>query len=136
MGLVLDASIALAWFLPDETSASARELLVRLEQEDAWAPSIWQLEIANALVMAERRKRISESNRKEFLEHLAVLPVSLDQPHTAAGLPALSEICRTYALSIYDACYLQLAQSRRVALATFDRELRAAAARSGVATLP
>jgi predicted nucleic acid-binding protein len=50
-------------------------------------------------------------------------------------LLTVSDIGRKYRLGIYDACYLQLAQSRRIALATFDRQLRTAAARCGVATL-
>jgi predicted nucleic acid-binding protein len=136
MAFVLDASIVLAWFLPDESSPAADTLLERMQQEDVFAPAIWPLEIANALLVAERRKRISTVERLEFLEHLAALPVLLDRPHTADDLPALSEVGREHSLSIYDACYLQLAQSRRIALATFDRELRAASARMGVSTLP
>ena len=136
MAFVLDASIALAWFLPDETSTPAQTVLARIADEDVCAPAIWPLEIASALLMAERRKRISTVERLELLEQLAALPVLLDQPFTAADLPALSDVAREYGLSIYDACYLQLAQSRRIALATLDSELRAAAVRGRVATLP
>jgi len=53
-----------------------------------------------------------------------------------ADLPQISDIARAHALNIYDACYLHLAQSRAIPLATFARQLRAAAARAGVATLP
>jgi predicted nucleic acid-binding protein len=136
MAFVLDASIALAWFLPDETSTPAQTVLARIAEEDVCAPAIWPLEIASALLTAERRKRISTVERLELLEQLAALPVLLDHPFTALDLPALSDVAREYGLSIYDACYLQLAQSRRIALATLDGELRAAAVRGRVATLP
>jgi predicted nucleic acid-binding protein len=136
MAFVLDASIALAWFLPDETSTSAQTVLARIAEEDVCAPAIWPLEIASALLTAERRKRISAVERLELLKQLTALPVLLDQPFTTVDLPALSDVAREYGLSIYDACYLQLAQARRIALATLDSELRAAALRCRVATLP
>ena len=136
MSFVVDASIALAWFLPDEASSSAHVLLDRIVVESASAPAIWPLEIANALLVAERRKRISGAERASFLDLLAALPVSVDQPTALVDLPEISTIAREHALSAYDACYLHLAQSRQIPLATFDQPLRAAAARSGVATLP
>jgi predicted nucleic acid-binding protein len=136
MSFVVDASIALAWFLPDEASSSAHLLLDRIVLESACAPAIWPLEITNALLVAEQRKRISGAERASFLDLLAALPVSVDQPAALVDLPAISTIAREHALSAYDACYLHLAQSRRIPLATFDPPLRAAAPRSGVATLP
>ncbi|HLX28103.1 MAG TPA: type II toxin-antitoxin system VapC family toxin [Casimicrobiaceae bacterium] len=136
MAFVLDASLALAWLLPDETTAAARLLLDRIQSEPACAPAIWPLEIANALLTAERRKRISDVERSALLEHLGALPILIDKPHEATDLALISEVARKHDLSIYDACYLQLAQTQRLALATFDRDLLAAAKRIGVPTLP
>jgi predicted nucleic acid-binding protein len=54
---VVDASVALAWCFADETSDYADRILGRLEQDDAVAPAIWPLELANGLRTAERRGR-------------------------------------------------------------------------------
>jgi predicted nucleic acid-binding protein len=55
--LVLDASIALAWYFAD---VATHALLDRLADEKSAAPALWRLEVANALAaMAERRGRLS-----------------------------------------------------------------------------
>ena len=56
---VLDASVALAWCFADEATPATDVLLDRLADEDAVAPALWGLEVANALTMAERRGRLS-----------------------------------------------------------------------------
>jgi predicted nucleic acid-binding protein len=122
--------------LPDETSAGARTLLVRLETESASAPAIWTLEIGDALLTAERRKRISKAECTQLLRNLAALPVALEAPISMGDLPARTDAARELGLSLYDASYLALVQTRRCALATPDRDLRKAAMRSGLETLP
>ncbi|MEI9478624.1 MAG: type II toxin-antitoxin system VapC family toxin [Deltaproteobacteria bacterium] len=63
MDWVLDASIALAWALPDEASDQADRFLSRVTAKDVlWVPSLWWYEVANALVVAERRKRLTEAD--------------------------------------------------------------------------
>ncbi|HEX6792327.1 MAG TPA: type II toxin-antitoxin system VapC family toxin [Casimicrobiaceae bacterium] len=88
------------------------------------------------MLVAEMRKRISAADRVEIIHQIAALPVSLDQPHQPIDLLSVCDIARKHALSVYDACYMQLAGSRRIPLAAFDRQLRAAAQRCGVPTLP
>jgi hypothetical protein len=51
--LVLDASVTLSWCFEDETSEYAEALLTTLPDEQAIAPDIWPLEVANALLVAE-----------------------------------------------------------------------------------
>lgn len=133
---VLDASVALAWLLPDESTAAARTLLDRSVGEGAVAPSIWPIELASALLTAQRRKRISPQNRRMLLERLAALPVACDAPPTFATLQTLADLANEHGISVYDACYLGLALDQGLSLATFDGALRAAASRAGVATLP
>ena len=55
MALVVDASIALAWGLPDETSAYADAVLAVVEREELSVPGLWPREIANGLSVAYRR---------------------------------------------------------------------------------
>lgn len=125
MPLVLDASVAIgALLLPDEANAQADAILEQLESQEAVAPALWWFEIRNALVMAERRGRMTWGQVEEFLSRLENLQMSI------APLPDDSEVfalARLHRLTFYDAAYLELAKRERCALATFDQALIAAA---------
>jgi len=66
-GFVIDASVALAWCFDDEAAAATRALLDRFEDEHAEVPSLWHLELANALSLGERNKRITPARTSEFI---------------------------------------------------------------------
>src|SRR5208282_6712261 len=73
---VLDASIALAWFLDRPTAQYAdhvRQLLLRGDR--AVVPALWQLEMANGFIVAERRGALTPSDTTEALENLDVVIV-------------------------------------------------------------
>ena len=57
-GVVVDASVALAWGFPDEGNAYADAVLEGLEGQAVVVPALWPVEVANALLVGERRKRI------------------------------------------------------------------------------
>jgi predicted nucleic acid-binding protein len=63
MPLVIDASVALAWALPDESSAYADAVLGVVEREGLRVAELWAREIANGLTVAYLRKRISRCAR-------------------------------------------------------------------------
>ena len=132
MSLVIDSSITLAWLFEDERSAAADAILSQVTESGAIAPSLWRLEVANALQMAVRRKRIDAAFRDASLADLQELVVSID-PETDRQAWAttlhLAERCR---LTLYDAAYLELAQRLGLPLATLDQELRAAGSVLGV----
>lgn len=135
MSLVIDSSITLAWFFDDERSAAADAVLRQVADSGAVAPSLWKLEVANALQMAVRRKRIDAAFRDASLADLRALAVTID-PETDRQAWAttlhLAERCR---LTLYDAAYLELAQRLGLPLATLDQELRTAGNAIGVAML-
>jgi predicted nucleic acid-binding protein len=133
---VVDASVALAWLLQDESTAAARALLDRSIDQGALAPALWPIEMANALLVAERRKRISAAERREALGQLALMPVTIEPAPGIDALEAISEVARDQRLSVYDALYLTLARSRSLPLATFDRALLTAARHLAVPVLP
>ncbi len=54
----MDASVALAWCFADGASEQADRVLGQLEHDEALAPAIWPLEVANGLRTAERRGRL------------------------------------------------------------------------------
>lgn len=135
-GLVLDCSVAVAWCFEDEATAELDALLPLLRDEGAVVPAIWHLEVANVLLMAERRGRISESGMPAHLRLLAELPIVTDTASAERVLRDVLPLARTHRLTAYDASYLELAARLNLKLATTDRALRAAAQAIGVAVLP
>lgn len=121
----------MAWLFDEDRSAEAVRLLGLLDHDGAVVPSLWHLEIANTLLIAERRRQIDATVSARFLDFLAALPIRTDTSFpSAADAHALAT---QYALTACDAAYLALAAREAVALATFDRALARAADAAGVA---
>lgn|SRR5579872_1520143 len=135
MDFVLDASVAIAWVLRDEVSIVSEALLEAFETGNGYAPAIWPLEVANALLMAERGGRIPEGGATELLASLAQLEIDVDVVSTIDHLDVELALAREHRLTIYDASYLALAMRLNAPLATLDQRLRAAARNAGVALL-
>lgn len=134
MAFVLDASVALAWCFDDEGDKATDAVLELLRTDEAFAPGLWSLEVANVLLLAERRGRITESQVARFLRLLDGLPITLDL--TVHPRQVLVDAGRRHSLTAYDASYLVTAQSFGLPLATRDADLRLAAQRAGVPLLP
>ncbi len=133
MDWVIDSSMALAWALPDEMSKEAERFLSRISVKTVlWVPALWWYEIANALLTAERRKRLTEAERMRLMELYRKLPIRTDMMLDSDIAWHFHAIAVEYDLSAHDAAYLELAQRRGSGLATADRELRLAAQRAGV----
>ena len=131
--LVLDASISAAWCFPDETIPFTEELLDRLATGlEAIVPSIWPFEMANALLVAERRKRITRAQAVAELQQLASLPIIVELVQTARAFGMVLSLARERNLTEYDAAYLELAIRESLPLATLDDGLRNAASELGV----
>jgi predicted nucleic acid-binding protein len=133
-GLVLDASIALALVMPDEKRPLVSTLRL-LESAGALAPVTWRLEIANVLLKAERRKRISASFRRQAIIDLSSLPISLDPDTNNHAWSETLTLAERHKLMTYDAAYLELALREGLPLATLDERLSAAALRCRVTLL-
>lgn len=131
--VVVDASIVLAGIMPDEDSAPARAALDRVGEAGAVAPVIWRLEVANALLAAERRKRIDSPRRKQALALIAALPIEADLEIWDRAWDTILPLAQRFGLTAYDAAYLELAHRTGLPLATLDDDLRAAAMKLGVA---
>jgi predicted nucleic acid-binding protein len=134
---VLDASVALSWFIDVPVHADAERARNEIRAgARAVVPLLWELEFANGVLMAERRRIIDAVLADENIakmERLRLAGIEAD-----AGLPATREVlklARKYHLTVYDAAYLELAQREGLALATLDRRLKAAASNAGVEML-
>jgi predicted nucleic acid-binding protein len=130
---VIDTSVAMAWCFEDEASDATEAVLDRLRDDQAVVPAIWPLEVANVLLVAERRGRVSEAQASRFLELLAQLPIEVEDSPT--DIAAIVAIGRRHTLSSYDASYLVLAERLGACLATLDQALTRAARKAGVQLL-
>ncbi len=124
MSLVLDASVSLAWCFEDESSAIADRVLDRLVHQRALVPAIWPFEVANALIVAERKKRLTGRDTAAMLNRLGRLPIDVDRQPAEAVFDAVLAVARKYKLSAYDAAYLCLAKREKVPFATLNVSLR------------
>lgn len=132
-GLVLDASVTLAWFFKDEADPYADAVAARFPGVQAVVPAIWPLEVANAVLMGERRNRSTEAQAARWLGYLNSLPIVVDDEAPDRAWSDLLRLARAQGLSVYDAAYLELALRRALPLATLDDKLKAAAASVGIA---
>ena len=131
-GFVLDCSIALAWYFPDEADAYADYVQDSLAQAEAVVPSLWPLEVTNALVVGERRGRSTVAQATTWIALLKDLPIRIDRETVSRAWAETLQVARTHGLSAYDAAYLELALRLGVGLATLDGGLKAAAIAAGV----
>ena len=130
-GIVVDASVALAWCFPDEASEYADTVLVALEGRPVLVPAVWALEVTNALVVAERRKRVSQPEVRRFVELLDGLTINEVSLPVAASVSNILPLAREYGLSAYDASYLEVAIRHGAPLATLDSGLEKAGRSAG-----
>ncbi len=129
MPFVVDASVMAGWHFPDERSAEADAIMVKLLNEEIVVPAVWWFEMRNVLIIGERRGRASIQDTIGFLNDLREMSISI------ALLPdedAAMDLARRHGLTINDAAYLELAKRETYILATFDRDLIEAARAEGV----
>src|SRR3990167_6682526 len=122
--IVLDCSVTMAWILRDESmSEKADAILCLLEEKQAKVPTIWSLEIANVLCLAERLKKITAFEVAEFKEFLSELPIQVDHDTSSRALGSVYTLAKTEQLTVYDAAYLEMAIRENSPLATFYKEI-------------
>jgi predicted nucleic acid-binding protein len=131
MPAVLDASVTIPWFLQDERSPFTESILGVVGTEEFWVPAIWQLEFPNALLSAERKRRIDRQTRLEVLDFVSGLGLRVDP--APIEMRSISALAERHGLSVYDASYLDLAARQGIALITLDRALASAAGAAGIA---
>ncbi len=131
---VLDASVALAWVLDSPVHSYAlRAKQALLDGAKGVVPALWHLEIANSLVVAERRHVLSAADTLVALSSLEQIVLQALELHgDAVPVREAFTTGRNFSLSAYDAVYLDLARTEGIPLASLDKSLRAAAAKAGV----
>ncbi|WP_414566633.1 MULTISPECIES: type II toxin-antitoxin system VapC family toxin [unclassified Anabaena] len=132
MQFVLDCSVAISWCLVDENNDYANAILAMMPDAEAFVPGIWFLEIANVLLVAERRNRMTNEQSEIAIALLQSLLIQVDIATATNALDATLTLGRQEGLAAYDAAYLELALRLGLPLATIDTRLREAAIRCGV----
>ena len=130
--LVIDCSVTMAWCFEDESSELADTVLGHLADTEAWVPSLWAFEVANVLLVAERRGRLTPADSTRFVALLSELPILIDDSSHEHALGPVLSTGRELGLSAYDATYLELAMRLGGVMATGDERLRAACRKSGI----
>jgi predicted nucleic acid-binding protein len=97
---VLDCSLAVAWFF--EADAYAQAVEDSLATTAALVPSLWPLEVANALLVGERRQRATEAKVTTFLGLPKSLPITTDDETASRAWQESIHLARTHQLSAYD----------------------------------
>jgi predicted nucleic acid-binding protein len=137
VNFVLDSSLAMAFVFRDEATPETDQILDSLGQgAKAFTPALWRFEVGNVLLMAERRRRITQAECHRHLTSLQSLPVELDDNAWGEAWSATPLLARQRQLTLYDAAYLELAIRRGVPLGSLDGDLRKAAKAEGVKLLP
>jgi predicted nucleic acid-binding protein len=135
LSFVLDSSVAVGWCFAAERTNALKSLLDRLTDERGVVPSHWPLEILNALVMAERRGRVTQGERRRLVAFLRNLPLTVDSETAARAWTEVQALAERFRLTSYDAAYLELAERLTLPLATLDQDLRAAGQAMGLELL-
>lgn len=132
MQFVLDCSVAISWCLVDENDDYTNAILAMMPDSEAFVLGICSLEIANTLVVAERRNRMIKKQSEQAIALLQSLLIQVDLFTDAKALNATFKLARQEGLAAYDAAYLELALRLQLPLATLDTRLAEAATRCGV----
>ena len=135
MIFVLDCSVTMPWLLKNDPSGYADLVLKRFTRDRAIVPELWYLEVANTLLVRERRKHVDATESRRFRSYLSELPIEVDIQTLEVTCEQVIKLSRDNGLSSYDGVYLELAQRQNLALATLDGKLRTAAIKTGVPLL-
>jgi predicted nucleic acid-binding protein len=133
---VVDASVGFAWVYPGQATLETDQWLKEVAAgATVIVPALWYLEMANVLLIAQRRHRLTAIQRQAALEKLTAMQFTVDEEGTRHAFGKTSQLAEQYGLTIYDATYLELALRRSLPLATRDGSLRTAAKQCGAKTL-
>ena len=135
MPFVIDASVSLGWVLKDETNPYADMVLEQVRREQGFVAPHWAMEVANGLLVAARRARITEADIAMAVGLLNSLPIVEHGLRPDVVFGPIRDLARSQSLTVYHAAYLHIAMIEGLPIATQDNALRTAASRVGVLLL-
>ena len=120
---VVDNSVFMSWLMKEENYSKASEIVNLVRENRICVPSIWCYEIANSLYVSEKRKRLNISEINEFIEIIAVFPITVESNSFLKVTTDILRMSRQYGLTAYDASYVELAFRKSIPIASFDRDI-------------
>jgi predicted nucleic acid-binding protein len=133
IGVVVDASAALAWALRSQATAASARMIEQADSYRFTAPAIFSFEVFNVLVSLSRRGSLDAGAYHDAVAVLTDADIRLAEPTPNEAIPELAEFAKVSGLSLFDASYLRLALVEDCGLATRDAGLIEACQRAGVA---
>ena len=130
--LVVDCSVAVSWCFRDQADNYADRVLEEVDEKGAVVPAIWPLELANVLLVAERRKKVGQAEVTRLLVFIGGLPITIDEETPHRAFDAILSLGREQRVSSYDAPYLELAARLGLPLASRDEGMKKAARSLGI----
>ena len=130
MAVVIDTSVAVAWFVPSQAGSYADRIARRVRHEALVVPSLWEVEFGNVMTTLLRRKLLARHQVASVLAKAERLDLTVDRDVATARV--LFTLAEQHGISAYDAAYLELAVRRGLPLATRDTSLARAARSAGV----
>lgn len=132
--IVVDASVALAWVLPD-SAANQRYAELIWEAgvsgvESLIAPQLMRTECAYVVLKRARALSWGDAKAAEYAEFIDSVPVRY--VNTASPIAAHVRFAVRHNTQGFDAVYLALAMASSAKIASLDKGLLAAAKRAGV----
>ena len=124
---VIDASVIISWYNPDEQNDYAENILLCLQSERAIVPCLCYYEVNNVLRMLEKKGKVSSIYVDKAIAATDKLPIIRDNAPAGFKMPLTLHLSREHGLTIYDACYLELAVRLNLPLASLDSDLIKAA---------
>ena len=128
MNLVLDASVALDWFLPSEVGQAYSAQLLKTAAKggvEFHVPLHFDVEVVGQLVKHHRRTpdTYTAAWLKQSLVTLDLLPIKTHA--LGINFKALGDLSMAYQLSAYDTPYFHLARMLGIGIASRDRGILA-----------
>ena len=120
---VIDASVALKWYVPEVHHDRALRLLERQRQGalDFHVPDLFLAETGNILWKKRRTGELDRPDMRRIAEALGAVPKTVYP--TAVLLPAALDLAADLDRTVYDCLYLALAGALDCALVTADQKL-------------
>jgi predicted nucleic acid-binding protein len=126
--VVVDASVAVKWFLPEELSTEARQLLTT--EYELLAPDLLWAELGNVLWKKHRRRELDPKTASRLLRDFSRVPIEFHASERWTG--AALELAIRHGVTVYDGLYLALAAGNGCRVVTADRRLHDACERGGI----
>lgn len=130
---VADASVAIAWVHPAQATPETEAMLDRIAAGHSLVvPALWPLEVANALTVLRRRRKLTPDEARTAIDIIRELPAVIDHEAAAVAFTRLVDLASEHELTVYDATYIELAMRRQLPLASNDVRMKHAAVRAGL----